>query len=65
MDDATRKLAAEKLDLVSNLIGYPEHWKDYSSLAITADAFVGNVLLTNNFASADQVQCAVVCFVFH
>ncbi len=74
MDDATRKLAAEKLDLVSNLIGYPEHWKDYSSLEITANAFVANVFLTNNFATSDQVLYYVtisisifvnVCIVHH
>jgi putative endopeptidase len=54
MDDATRKLAAQKLSMVKNLIGYPEHWKDYSGLSISADYFVDNVVTCNQFSTADQ-----------
>lgn len=54
MDDVTRKLAEEKLSMVAKLIGYPEHWKDYSDLNIDREAYLANVLATSQFAAEDQ-----------
>jgi hypothetical protein len=34
--------------------GYPEHWKDYSGLSISAEYFVDNVVTCNQFSTADQ-----------
>jgi predicted metalloendopeptidase len=42
MSDATKKEAFAKLKLVSNKIGYPEHWRDYSSIVITRDDYFGD-----------------------
>jgi hypothetical protein len=36
-------------------LGYPEHWKDYSSLSISRTHFVENLIAANQFAVADQV----------
>jgi predicted metalloendopeptidase len=42
MSDATKKEAFAKLKLVSNKIGYPERWRDYSSIVITRDDYFGD-----------------------
>ena len=43
MSEATKKNAEEKLALIRNKIGYPEHWRDYSTLEIKRDDLLGNV----------------------
>ena len=43
MSPETQKAAAEKLSKFSVKIGYPDRWRDYSSLTIKADDLVGNV----------------------
>jgi putative endopeptidase len=43
MSEATRKNAEEKLALIRNKIGYPEHWRDYSTLQVKRDDLLGNV----------------------
>jgi putative endopeptidase len=43
MSDETKKAAREKLDMVRNKIGYPEKWRDYSSVKINRDEFVANM----------------------
>jgi putative endopeptidase len=43
MSEDTKKKALEKLSLIRNKIGYPEHWRDYSSLVVKRDDLVGNV----------------------
>jgi len=42
MSETTKKQAQEKLAAVSNKIGYPGKWKDYSSVAIKSDDYLGN-----------------------
>ncbi len=42
MSDETKKAAEEKLALYRNKIGYPEKWRDYSSLTIKRDDPLGN-----------------------
>ena len=42
MSDATKQEAFAKLKLVSNKIGYPEHWRDYSSIAISRTDYFGD-----------------------
>jgi predicted metalloendopeptidase len=47
MGAATKLKAKEKLHAVANKIGYPDHWRDYSKLAISAtDAFGNSVRAT-------------------
>jgi putative endopeptidase len=43
MSPQTKAQALGKLHAVRNKIGYPDHWRDYSSVNIVADDFAGNV----------------------
>ena len=43
MTPATREKALEKLELFTPKIGYPERWRDYSGLQLSADDLLGNV----------------------
>ncbi len=47
MSDETKKEALAKLDRISVKIGYPDKWKDYSSLDIVADGYIENVRAAN------------------
>jgi len=42
MTPETKQKALEKLHEVTNKIGYPDKWRDYSSVKIVRDDFVGN-----------------------
>ncbi len=42
MSDATKQQALVKLKEVTNKIGYPEKWRDYSSVQVVAGDLVGN-----------------------
>jgi putative endopeptidase len=55
MGDATRKRALEKLHALVNKIGYPEKWRDYSSVKITRDDYFGNVERATVFESRRQL----------
>jgi len=50
MTPATRRKALAKLDAVTNKIGYPEKWRDYSALNIVRHDFMANSLASNAFA---------------
>ena len=52
MSPATKKEALRKLHAVRNKIGYPETWRDYSSLTIKPDDFFGNAVRAANFETA-------------
>ncbi len=49
MTPATRTAALKKLELMQERIGYPEKWRDYSSLVIDRGPYVLNVLRANEF----------------
>ena len=58
MDEATRGRAAEKRKAIANKIGYPDAWRDYSSLAVRPGDYFGNTLAARAFEfrrKADQV----------
>jgi len=42
MSDATKKAAEEKLAMIRNKIGYPEKWRDYSSVKVDRTDLIGN-----------------------
>jgi len=42
MSPATKQQALSKLHSIRNKVGYPDKWRDYSSVKITADDFYGN-----------------------
>jgi putative endopeptidase len=43
MSDETKKKALEKLTKFTPKIGYPDKWRDYSTLEISADDLIGNL----------------------
>jgi putative endopeptidase len=49
MTEATKKQAIIKLDAIQNKIGYPNKWRDYSSLKIIRGDALGNSLRSNEF----------------
>ena len=49
MSPETKKAAEEKLHKVTNKIGYPEKWKDYSKVVIKRNDLVGNYLAGSVF----------------
>ncbi len=50
MTDATKAKAYTKLDVIVNKIGYPDYWRDYSSLRVEPAAFATNVSRAAAFA---------------
>jgi putative endopeptidase len=55
MSPATKTRAKEKLHAVANKIGYPEHWRDYSTLIISPTDYVGNDLRATAFENDRQL----------
>jgi putative endopeptidase len=51
MSPETKKNALAKLHSISNKIGYPDKWRDYSSIAIEHNDFAGNVERATVFES--------------
>ena len=56
MSPATREKALEKLATFTPKIGYPDKWKDYSSLEIKANELVGNIRRANQFNHQLQID---------
>jgi hypothetical protein len=54
MTPETKKKAVEKLSTVKVKVGYPDKWKDYSSVAITRDGYFADVLAVERFQVADD-----------
>jgi len=55
MGDDTKKQAKAKLQAIRNKIGYPDVWRDYSSVVIKRDDLLGNVKRANEFESKRQI----------
>jgi len=56
MTDATKTRALEKLHTIANKVGYPERWRDYSSVSIKRGDFAGNVQRATVFESKRQLD---------
>jgi endothelin-converting enzyme/putative endopeptidase len=56
MTPTTRKRALEKLHAVTNKIGYPEKWRDYSPLEVRASDALGNSHRANTFEFQRQLN---------
>ena len=56
MSPATKQKALEKLHSVVNKIGYPDKWRDYSSVTINRGDFLGNVERATLFESKRQLS---------
>ena len=50
MSDSTKQKALNKLQALIPKIGYPDKWRDYSSLKITDASYFTNVLNANKYA---------------
>ena len=55
MSPLTKKHAIEKLAAVTNKIGFPDHWRDYSAVRIVNDDYFGNWYRANEFESRREV----------
>jgi endothelin-converting enzyme/putative endopeptidase len=55
MSPKTKDHAIEKLHTILNKVGYPEKWRDYSSVKIERNDFVGNVVRAETFESKRQL----------
>jgi Predicted metalloendopeptidase len=49
MGEDTRKQALNKLDKIAVKIGYPDKWRDYSTLALDSGTYVGDVMQADEF----------------
>ncbi len=58
MSAATRAEAKKKLSKITVKIGYPDKWRDYSSLTVRGDDLVGNVQRASEFELKRQVARA-------
>jgi len=56
MSDATKQKALEKLSTFNPKVGYPDKWKDYSSVEITPDSYWNDVVAARRFAVRDDAQ---------
>ena len=54
MDEPTRQAALSKLASFKVKTGYPEHWHDYSTLRISKDDLVTNVMQLNQWQRLDD-----------
>ena len=50
MSDATKQKAVIKLNAIAKKIGYPDKWKDYSSVEISKDDLIQNLKNTGHFS---------------
>jgi putative endopeptidase len=56
MSDETKKQAQVKLSAIHNKIGYPDKWRDYSSVEIVRGDLLGNFLRANEFEARRDVN---------
>lgn len=55
MGPETKKQALEKLHSVVNKVGYPDKWRDYSSVEIRGNDFLGNVHRATTFEARREL----------
>jgi endothelin-converting enzyme/putative endopeptidase len=56
MTEPTKQRALEKLRAVANKVGYPDRWRDYSSVDVKPLDFFGNVERATRFESRRELQ---------
>ncbi len=54
ISDGTRQTAYAKLDALGAKIGYPDHWRDYSTLEISRDSYYLNMRAAARFDARRQ-----------
>lgn len=55
MSEATKARARTKLAGITRKVGYPEQWKDYSTLAIGRDSYAANMMSASRWNYAQMV----------
>jgi putative endopeptidase len=56
MSPKTKEAALQKLHAIRNKVGYPDTWRDYSSVEIDPTDFYGDVLRANLFESRRELR---------
>jgi putative endopeptidase len=56
MSEETKQKALEKLNAFTKKIGFPDKWKDYSTVTITSDDLLGNVRRSRKWAYNDMIE---------
>jgi putative endopeptidase len=56
MTPATKQKAKEKLQLILDKVGYPDKWRDYSSVTITPSSYFKNVASASSYELNRWVQ---------
>ena len=56
MSPETKQQALLKLASIRNKIGYPDKWRDYSSVKIVSDDFAGNIRRAGEFEQHRQIN---------
>lgn len=56
MSDETKAKAEEKLGKIMVKVGYPDKWKDYSSMEISRNSYLDNVLAASRFKVRDNLN---------
>lgn len=56
MSEETKKKALFKLSKIVMKVGYPDKWKDLSSVDINRGTFLANVMATNEWAIKDMIS---------
>ncbi len=55
MSETTKAQAYRKLDAIKSKIGYPDRWRDYSSLEVTRGSYLANFRAANRFEFRRQL----------
>jgi putative endopeptidase len=56
MSDETKEKALAKLDAINVKVGYPDKWKDYSSLDIKDDSYLENIMRARKWGTEDMLS---------
>ncbi|HEX3875870.1 MAG TPA: M13 family metallopeptidase [Bryobacteraceae bacterium] len=56
MSAETKKAAIAKLNAITNNVGYPQKWRDYSKVSISHDDFAGNSTRVAEFRVAENLS---------
>jgi predicted metalloendopeptidase len=56
MTDATKAAAIVKLKAITNNVGYPKKWRDYSKVTIAADDYLGNVERASEVMTEQRIE---------
>ncbi len=54
MSAETKQEALRKLHMIRNKIGYPDQWRDYSTLEVKPDDYFGNAIRAGHFEDARE-----------